>query len=105
MSMRKPTSCVRGERSLVLIAYDTPSDRRRRRIARCSEDVGARVQKSVFQAWVDAKTLESLPRRLGRDVLAAEDSVFIIPCCASCRRRIRLLGLANVWELPRYWIL
>ena len=105
MTMRRPISLVKGDRALVLIAYDTPSDRRRRRIARASEDVGGRVQKSIFQAWVDPKTLASLNRRLSHEVLPAEDSIFVIPCCAECRRRIRMLGLAQVWELPRHWIL
>jgi CRISPR-associated protein Cas2 len=103
--MRRPRSSRREDPSLGLIAYDTPSNRRRRRIARLSEDVGGRVQESVFQAWVDPRAMSRLERRLERESLATEDSIFVIPCCATCRRKIRALGLANVWELPRFWLI
>lgn len=47
-----------------VFAYDIADDRRRRRVATILEDVAARVQESVFEAWLTQPARAGLIRRL-----------------------------------------
>ena len=54
---------------LVIVCYDVNTEtaagrRRLRRVARCCEGRGQRVQKSVFECQLDLAGLEALERRL-----------------------------------------
>jgi CRISPR-associated protein Cas2 len=84
-----------------VIAYDTPSDRRRRRLANLLTGYGVRVQWSVFECELRHDQLEQLRRRLTRLVVEAEDSVRLWPVPArSCAQAIQLgraVG-ATPWE-------
>lgn len=74
-----------------VIAYDTPSDRRRRRLAKLLTGYGVRVQWSVFECELRHDQLEQLRRRLTRLVVEAEDSVRLWPVPAhSCAQAIQL---------------
>ncbi|RMH24127.1 MAG: CRISPR-associated endonuclease Cas2 [Planctomycetota bacterium] len=88
----------------VVVAYDTPSDRRRRRFARLVDDYGARVQRSVFEAWLNRTQLDSLAKDLDALVNPREDSVYIISACARCQAETITMGLAQSRPLPDYWI-
>ena len=44
----------------VVISYDISDDRTRRRVANLLMDYGKRVQYSVFECLLDAKTLETI---------------------------------------------
>ncbi len=63
---------------LLIVCYDvnteTPAGRRRlRRVAKVCESVGQRVQKSVFECQVDLAGMESLERRLLKEVNLEQD--------------------------------
>ena len=51
------------ERDFYILAYDIGNDRRRAKIARLMESMGARVQGSVFEAYLKPDELESMLRR------------------------------------------
>ena len=78
--------------SLYVVTYDLPSNRRRLRLARMLEGYGERVRYSVFEMWLSEAQLEKMLRRIGREIVAEEDSVRIYALCAACRERRRLLG-------------
>ncbi len=82
----------------VLVACDSPDDRRRRKVAGALARLGRRVQYSVFllQGRSGARVAEVLEPLL--DV--AEDDVRIHPLCASCARSVRLMGKARRPKLP-----
>lgn len=67
--------------TLYVIAYDTPSDRRRRRLARLLEGYGVRVQDSLFECWLDGRQKAGLVRRLRRELDEAVDKVRIYTLC------------------------
>lgn len=92
-------------RSLVIIAYDTPSDRRRRRIARLADDFGSRIQRSVFEAWLDRRQREWLTARIRAEIDETEDSVYIASICARCEVEVERLGQTAATRIPRYWII
>ena len=58
-----------------VIAYDTPSDRRRRKFAKLLKGYGLRVQWSVFECELRGDQLQQLRQRLERLIVAEQDSV------------------------------
>ena len=58
-----------------MIAYDTPSDRRRRKLTELLEGYGLRVQWSVFECEMRGDQMQQLQERLERLIVAEQDSV------------------------------
>ena len=61
----------------VVIAFDTPSDRRRRKFTALLNRSGRRVQKSVFRLQGTPRQLALLWEGLQRICLPEEDAVFM----------------------------
>ena len=61
---------------LRVIAYDIASPRRLRRLANICLDYGVRVQKSVFEFWLDEDRFDELWRRLCAE-MDPDDDVLI----------------------------
>ena len=75
---------------LVVVAYDVRTDssagrRRLRRVAKVCEDIGQRVQNSVFECLVDAAQWTKLRARLISEAELNEDS-------------LRFYFLGNKWQ-------
>lgn len=87
-----------------VVCYDSADDARRNRLVRVLLDYGQRVQESVF--WVEAEDdlAERIRERLGRVIDVKEDSLWIIPLCAGCAKRLEFLGQNKRPELPEYYI-
>ena len=83
-----------------VIVYDIIDDGRRAKVAKTLEQIGERVQHSVFEAWLTQDELLRLLRRLERRVEAEEDSVRIYYLCASCREKRRDIGQAVIAPPP-----
>ena len=90
---------------LVIIAYDTPDDKRRLEIANALENFGDRVQYSVFEARLDAAQAERMRQCLERIVDPAEDGVRIYRICGACERRAAILGKGELLGKPDVFIL
>lgn len=90
-----------------LVAYDTPDDRRRLRIATILDDYGDRVQFSVFEVIADEHTFSRVLARLQRAVEPLEDSVRIYPVCNVCAQKVIRLGKKDPepWWEPEVWII
>jgi CRISPR-associated protein Cas2 len=80
----------------VVIAYDTPSDKRRRHIVKILMDYGNRVQYSVFEAKLPQELLIEMRLRLERVIDQTEDSIRIYKLCETCLRSIKLQGTAKL---------
>lgn len=88
---------------LWIVAYDTPSDRRRRKLATLLEGYGVRVQWSVFECRLRGKEVLALEGRLRRVIHAGQDSVRLWPLPEASCARIRQLGrpvAQTDWEDP-----
>ena len=65
-----------GYRSQIwVIAYDTPSDRRRRKFAKLLKGYGLRVQLSLFECELRGDQMQQLRQRLERVIVIDQDSV------------------------------
>jgi CRISPR-associated protein Cas2 len=72
------------ERHRVVLAYDTPNDRRRRRFARIALSYAERVQKSVFEAELTDAQLRVLGKTLAQVADIGDDDIRLYPQCSRC---------------------
>jgi len=90
---------------LVVLAYDTPSDERRRRLSRLLEDVGERVQYSVFECWLSEAQFAALWSRLEQTLDRDEDRLRAWRVCTYCRAASRFSGQAQSTGIPQFWMI
>lgn len=78
-----------AEEMLRLIIYDIADPKRLRRIAQICEDYGVRVQKSVFECWLDEDRFEELWSRLQEAMKGREDSLaaYVLDSASADKRR------------------
>lgn len=77
------------EEMLRLIAYDIADPKRLRRVAEACEDYGLRVQKSLFECWLDEERFDLLWSRLLQIIEPGEDGLaaYVIDRGNAARRR------------------
>jgi CRISPR-associated protein Cas2 len=76
-----------------VVAYDSPCDKRRRKLATLLEGYGVRVQFSVFECQLRPETVEKLRRRIERLIKPDQDRVRLWPLSARSCARIVNLGI------------
>lgn len=81
-----------GQEQRWVVAYDSPCDQRRRKLATLLEGYGVRVQHSVFECQLRAETVAQLQRRLLKLIRADQDRVRLWPLSQRCCARIVNLG-------------
>ena len=77
---------------LRVIAYDIAEPLRLRHLANICADFGVRVQKSVFEFWLDEDRFEELWRRLCAEMNAEEDLLIAYALDEKAARRRRSHG-------------
>ncbi len=88
------------ERSLFVIAYDIPDDKRRLRVARLLERYGERVQYSVFEMYLTVAEWQQLQTQLRARLNLEEDGVRVYRLCRGCARRREQWGVGPRVEAP-----
>ncbi len=81
-----------SEEMLRLIAYDIADERRLRRIAKVCEGFGVRVQKSLFECWLDEDCFEEMWSLLLGEMKEAEDFLVAYPIDVRSARKRRTAG-------------
>ena len=81
----------------ILVTYDVNTEskegkRRLRRVAKCCEAFGQRVQKSVFECTLQPADLEKLVHRLKKEIKATEDTLRIYRLREPRERYLRVYG-------------
>jgi len=64
--------------SVYLAVYDITADRRRRRVADALASYGHRIQKSVFEVWLDPHEVGEVRARIGM-LLEPTDEFELVP--------------------------
>ncbi len=80
------------ERTLYVIAYDIPSDRRRTKVHKALCGFGQWTQYSLFECHLTAKELVALRGRLDEVLEPEEDSVRFYRICAACLAQVDTVG-------------
>jgi len=83
-----------------VVAYDSPCDKRRRKLALLLEGYGVRVQESVFECELGAAAFAQLRGRLGRLIKPEHDAVRLWPL--SRRSCARIVNLGTPVATPRF---
>ncbi len=78
-----------------VICYDISSEHRRRLVSECLDGYGDRIQKSVFEAVLDAKLFDSCLSELAELIDPAVDSIAAYVLCAACDDRRVYRGSAE----------
>lgn len=85
----------------VVISYDISDDRTRRKVANVLADYGKRVQYSVFECRVDAKTLEKIITML-KPFAEGNDSIRVYQLCDACVKKVVLLGRGELTDVAMF---
>ena len=88
---------------LVVVAYDVSTEsnagrKRLRRVAKVCEDVGQRVQNSVFECLVDAAQWTKLRARLVGEAELSEDSLRFYFLGDNWRHRVEHVGTKTAYD-------
>ena len=79
---------------MILVSYDIPSNKRRRKVAKALLRFGRRVQYSVFLIDRPTTVLPAILSALRPLLDPTQDDVRIHPICATCESKQELLGQA-----------
>ena len=82
----------RPDRTLYIIAYDIPGDRRRTKVHKTLCGFGQWTQYSLFECYLTEKELLALYGKLDKILEAREDSVRFYPLCAACVAKVETVG-------------
>ena len=77
---------------LHFVAYDIANPHRLRRIAKCCESFGVRIEKSVFESRLGSDRFKAFWAQLCEIADLEEDSLIDIPVCGSCEAAIQTAG-------------
>jgi CRISPR-associated protein Cas2 len=88
---------------LVVVAYDVSTEseegkKRLRRVAKICQDVGQRVQNSVFECLVDAAQWTRLRARLVNEAEIEEDSLRFYFLGDNWRRKVEHVGAKRTYD-------
>lgn len=90
---------------LVVVAYDVTDSKRRTKVATFLEGYGRRVQKSVFECFVELKEMPKLQAQLLQRVQLPEDNVRLYWINADAISRTLTLGSAPPEAPPQAYII
>lgn len=82
-----------------LVVYDICAPKRLRRVEKLMRGYGYRVQKSVFECDMDAKTLEHLQADAEKLIDEEKDSIRVYPLLGGARRQQTILGQGELAPL------
>lgn len=85
---------------LYVVAYDSPSDKRRKKVSDLLEGYGRRVQYSVFECVLTSEQYAELRRRLKKRIKLGEDSVRFYPISRHTLAQVEVWGEPPITALP-----
>lgn len=88
---------------LMVFSYDVRESRGRRRLARILERHAVRVQRSVFEAWMDKDLADEVSRRAAEE-LGPHDSLRVYAIGARGYQRTRVYGAAVLSERQGFYL-
>lgn len=88
---------------MVLVTYDVSTEssagrKRLRRVARQCENIGQRVQNSVFECWIDPAQWVILRSRLVQEIESSEDSLRFYFLGDNWQRRVEHVGAKPTYD-------
>ena len=97
------TEIERNKKVYVLVIYDIVNDKRRTRMVKCLNGYGFRVQKSAFEAKIDAGVYRRLLDKIPTLINKEEDSVRVYKIIGS--GEVSLFGVNTEIEAANFMII
>lgn len=85
---------------LYVVCYDTPSNKRRKKMADLLEGYGQRVQYSVFECVLSTEKYSELKMRLGKRFKEGEDCLRFYPLSSHTSHQVEVWGGPAVAQPP-----
>ncbi|MBI4652159.1 CRISPR-associated endonuclease Cas2 [Candidatus Desantisbacteria bacterium] len=89
----------------LIVAYDVTDDKRRAKIAVQLHNFGQRVQKSVFECYLNKEQLDELKIRLEKIMDFAEDSIRYYYLCKKDEKNIEFIGENIIYKNEDYFMI
>ena len=81
-----------AETRFYIVAYDIPSDKRRRKVHKVLSGFGQWTQYSLFELFLSDKELVLLQNKLEKLLNEEKDSVRFYPLCSACIKQVETVG-------------
>ena len=88
-----------------IICYDTPSNKRRRKLHKLLKNYAVAVQKSVFETFLDKQSFGKMMEKIEKLMNANEDSVRIYGMSRQVQKQVKIIGSPGILEDPNYHFL
>ncbi len=75
-----------------IVAYDIVSNKKRLKLAHIITEYGDRIQKSVYEVFLNEKTYPELWERLIEHITDPDDRLRMYPLCRSCESKVEVAG-------------
>lgn len=85
---------------LYIVAYDIPSNKRRKKVSDILEGYGSRVQYSVFELVIAKGKYDELRRRLRYCIDVEEDSIRFYPISKHTLEQVEIWGGLPLTQAP-----
>ena len=92
-----------SNKKLIVVIYDIVNDKRRRKMVKCLESYGIRVQKSAFECYVDDTMYKNLLKKMERIIDEKEDLLRVYRLKGSYD--IECWGNIKLFKNSSYWVL
>lgn len=89
----------------VMISYDVVEDKKRLKLMKFLEDYGDRVQKSVFECNLSAKTYVEMKAGIEQIINKRKDRVRYYKICKGCVDKIEISGWGEVTEEEEFMVI
>ena len=89
---------------LVIVVYDIPDNKRRKKLSDFLEGYGRRVQYSVFECFISLDEMRSLYEKTKKKVKPQEDNVRFYWISAEAVSRSLTIGSELPQEPPNYYV-
>lgn len=86
-----------------IICYDTPSDKRRRKLYKMLKNYAVSVQKSVFETFLDGPTFDQMMKKIYALMDSSSDSVRVYSMSRRAQKRMQVLGFPGRLKDPTHY--
>lgn len=96
-------SGVTGE--FYIICYDSPSNKRRRKLHKLLKNYAVAVQKSVFETFLDAQNFTKMMNKIEKLMNEKEDSVRVYGMSKRIQRKVKIIGFPGLLLDPNHYFI
>ena len=88
-----------------VVCYDIVDDKKRTRIAKIMENYGKRVQKSVFECFLNDREFEEMKKKVEKEMDFEQDNINYYFLCEKCKNSIVKSGIGGITTLNDFEII